>query len=291
MSYFIFINHNNYSNDFLDDDGNVNENKKKILISNIFKDTCRLIRHFLLGLDKLYFEFNDKIKDLDKIFNFDEEDLKILRCNYDYVVNLEKKNKTDYKKYLIVIMKFIDNWENFTSKLTKIIMKNPKKYDKIYSEVFDDFDSFFEELREMQDYKLIKKINKSYESQSRYYINHIIYCVIFSKFEYMACDNTIDYMKSFLTNINLLFKFNVLPNTNKKLKKLLSYFGDKINRKYEYLNDCKKMLIIIYDFYSNYDVKFDMSNLDYLNDFEDTIFIFYEFLNLCFVLLEDNIDF
>ena len=62
-----------------------------------------------------------------------------------------------------------------------------------------------------------KKINKSYESRSRYYINHIIYCVIFSKFEYMACDNTIDYMKSFLTNINLLFKFNVLPNTNKKL--------------------------------------------------------------------------
>ena len=34
-----------------------------------------------------------------------------------------------------------------------------------------------------------------------------------------------------------------------------------------------------------------MSNLDYLNDFEDLTFIFFEFLNLCFVLLENDIDF
>lgn len=98
-------------------------------------------------------------------------------------------------------------------------------------------------------------------------------------------------MNSFLTNINLIFKFNILSNTDERIKYVFSYFSNKINKKYEYLVDYKKMLKIIDDFIMSACIKFNMSNLDYLNEFVELTFIFYEFLNLCFILLEDNIDF
>lgn len=175
-------------------------------------------------------------------------------------------------------------------------------------------------LKNMKKKKKILKKNTDYGSNINnnqrykiYFINFVIYNIIFSKFEYVLYQQInrnegyyLDYVESFLTNINALFKFNILSNTDKRIKFLFSYFSCKINKKYEYLIECRKMLYIVRLFYQYIFCEFDEEdkhiknkiektykriNLQCLNEFENITFIFYEFLNLCFVLLEDNIEF
>ena len=299
MSCFIFNDYVNYVSGIFDTNKKIKEDKKKLLISNIFKDTFKLVQIFLKKLINIYFYFDEKIKDLDKLFNFNAEDLKIIRYNHRRIVNLKKKNKTYYKSYLIIIMKFIDNWENFILAIIKDINENIKKYE-------EEEKTFKYYVEDDHNLKIRAKLHNNQQLYRSYFINYVIYDAVFSEF-----DNLLYYylvyvgeelktevylyirknMNSFLTNINLLFKFNILPNTDKRIKILFSYFSNKINKKYEYLIEYKKMLKIIDDFYMLSSNKFNISNLEYLNEFEDMTFIFYEFLNLCFVLLENDIEF
>lgn len=301
MSYFIFNDYDYYVSGIFDINKKIKEDKKKILVSNIFKDTFKLVQIFLKKLINIYFKFDEKIKDLDKLFNFNAEELKIIKYNYRRIVDLKKRDKTYYKSYLNIIMKFIDNWENFILAIIKDINEDNKKYKR--EERY--FKSYLEEDR---NFKIRAKLHSNPKLYNSYFINFVIYEAIFTEFDNLLYCYLVyvgeklnqevylyirKNMSSFLTNINLLFKFNILPNTdsNEKTKFIFSYFSNKINKKYEYLVDYKKMLKIIDDFNISSCIKFDMSNLDFLNEFDELTFIFYEFLNLCFILLEDNIDF
>lgn len=302
MSCFIFNDYDNYVSDIFDTNKKIKEDKKKLLISNIFKDTFKLVQIFIKKLIKIYYNCNLKFADLNKIFNFDEEELKIIVRQHKYKIDVKKKNKTEYKKYLNIIMKFIDNWENFILVMIKDINENNENYkdEKKYFEYF---------LEEECNWKIRGKLHGDSNLYKQIFINYVIYETIFNPFEWFFCSETVfEYQEEtkkykdiifyplkniniFLTNINSLFRFDILPNTDKRLKILLSYFSSKINKKYEYSIDIKKFFKDIHYFVNDSKGTFNISNLDYLNDFEDTIFIFYEFLNLCFVLLEDNIDF
>lgn len=286
MSDFIFNDYVYYVNDIFDINKKIKEDKKKILVSNIFKDVFNSIQYFLNRLIKIYFYFDEKIKDLDRLFNFNEDDLKLI--DKIYKLDIKKIDKTCYKKYLNITMKFIDNWENFILAIIKDINENNENYivEKIIFEFYIK-----------KNCRLKAKLLNNQQLYKSYFINFEIYDAIFTFFNHKSDQEIyikeyyLNYMESFLTNINVLFKFNILPNTDKRIKILFSYFSNKINKKYEYLIEYKKMLKTIDDFYMLKCIRFDISNLDYLNAFVDTTFIFYEFLNLCFVLLEDNIEF
>lgn len=300
MSCFIFNDYDNYVSGIFDSNNKIKEDKKKILISSIFKDTFKLVQIFLKKMINIYFQFDEKIKDLDKLFNFNAEDLKIIKYNDKYIVNLKKRDKTYYKSYLTIIMKFINNWENFILAIIKDMNEDIKKY--------KETEKFFKVyLEKNYNFKIRAKLHNNQQLYKSYLINFEIYSTIFINFNnlnrylvfvgkgkerkpevYLYIRKNIN---SFLTNINTLFKFNILPNTDKRIKILFSYFNCKINKKYEYLIEYKKMLKIMEDFIVSIYINFDISNLEYLNEFEDMTFIFYEFLNLCFVLLEDNIEF
>lgn len=307
MSCFIFNDYDYYISGVFDSNKKIKEDKKKILISNIFKDVFNLLQNFLDKLIKIYFYFDKKIKDLDRLFNFNENDLKIIKRIDKYFIDIKKINKTYYKRCLNITMKFINNWENFILAIIKDINENIKKYEE-EEKVFKKNTDYGSNINNNQQYKI-------------YFINFVIYNIIFSKFEYVLYRQInrnkgyyLDYVESFLTNINALFKFNILSNTDKRIKFLFSYFSCKINKKYEYLIECRKMLYIVKLFYQYIYCEFEFDeedeeddedkhiknkiektykriNLQCLNEFENITFIFYEFLNLCFVLLEDNIEF
>lgn len=286
MSDFIFNDYVYYVNDIFDINKKIKEDKKKILVSNIFKDVFNSIQYFLNRLIKIYFYFDEKIKDLDRLFNFNENDLKLIdKINK---LDIKKIDKTCYKKYLNITMKFIDNWENFILAIIKDINENNENYivEKIIFEFYIK-----------KNCRLKAKLLNNQQLYKSYFINFEIYDAIFTFFNHTSDQEKyikgyyLNYMESFLTNIIALFKFNILPNTDKRIKILFSYFSNKINKKYEYLIEYKKMLKILDDFYMSSCINFNMSNLEYLNEFEDMTFIFYEFLNLCFILLEDNIEF
>lgn len=288
MSCFIFNDYDYYISGVFDSNKKIKEDKKKILISNIFKDVFNLLESFLNRMIDIYFYFDKKIKDLDRLFNFNEDDLKIIKYIDKYFIDIKKIDKTYYKRCLNITMKFINNWENFILAIIKDINENIKKYEE------DETIEFIIE----ENCRLKAKLHNNQRLYKSCFINYVIYNAIFEEFYYFLNHEIykgegkyLKNMNSFLTNINALFKFNILSNTDKRIKILFSYFSYKINKKYEYLIEYKKMLKIMDDFISSTRINFDILNLEYLNEFEDMTFIFYEFLNLCFVLLEDNIEF
>ena len=227
-----------------------------------------------------------------------------MEYNSRVLVDVKRKNKTYYKHYLDVIMKFINNWKNFIFAIIKDINENIEKYR-------NEDENFNEYVQENS--KLNEIIRRDHNLYKHYFVNYTIYNNIFIQFHNITDKDIIfnteenkikgfikppmiylsfkENIKSFLNNINLLFKINILINSDKRIKKLLSYFNNKIDDQYEYLIEYRKLMSIIEDFCYGEKLYFSMADLDFLNEFEDTIFIFYEFLNLCFVLLENNIDF